>query len=156
MPVTIRSAVLADVSALLAIERETVSAAHWTIEQYERRVNEARVLVAEEENEVCGFVCARVVAEQWEIENIAVSEFKRRRGIADELLQTVLSGARDHAATSVWLEVRESNDPARRLYEKHSFRESGRRREYYQNPLEDAVLYELQLSRPQVTIESRC
>ena len=148
MPATIRSAVLADLPALLAIERETVSAAHWTVEQYERRVSEDRVFVAEQANEVCGFVCTRVVAEQWEIENIVVSESKRRRGIADELLQTVLSGARDHAATSVWLEVRESNDPARRLYEKHSFRESGRRRGYYQNPLEDAVLYELQLPRP--------
>ena len=146
MPVTIRSAELADLPALLAVERETVSAAHWTVEQYERRVSEDRVLVAAQENEVCGFVCTRVVAEQWEIENIVVSESKRRRGIADELLQTVLNDARDHAATSVRLEVRESNNPARRLYEKHSFRESGRRRGYYQNPLEDAVLYELQIS----------
>ena len=148
MPVTIRSAVLADLPALLAIERETVSAAHWTVEQYERRVSEDRVFVAEQANEVCGFVCTRVVAEQWEIENIVVSESKRRLGIADALLQRVLDGARDQAATSVWLEVRESNDPARRLYEKHSFRESGRRRGYYQNPLEDAALYELRLPRP--------
>ncbi|MBI3474959.1 MAG: ribosomal protein S18-alanine N-acetyltransferase [Acidobacteria bacterium] len=160
MPVKIRSAVLADVPALLTIDRESVSAAHWTNEQYEQRVSEASVLVAEEEgeeeNDVCGFVCTRVVADQWEIENIVVAETKRRRGVADALLQDVLSGARDHAATSVWLEVRESNDPARRLYEKYSFRESGRRRGYYQNPLEDAVLYELQLSRPQVTIKSSC
>ncbi len=45
----------------------------------------------------------------------------------------------------ILLEVRESNLPARRLYEKHAFRDVGRRRMYYKDPAEDAILYELSL-----------
>ena len=53
---------------------------------------------------------------------------------------------RSQSGTAIWLEVRESNHPARRFYEKHSFLEAGRRRAYYRNPEEDAVLYRLDLA----------
>ncbi len=149
MPVTIRSAVLDDVPALLAIEREAASAAHWTHEQYERRVAAGLILLAEEQEKLSGFVCAKVVAGEWEIENMVVAETARRRGVGGGLLGELLRLARDQAGAAVWLEVRESNQPARRLYEKHGFREAGRRRGYYRDPVEDAVLYELrfELSR---------
>lgn len=145
MPVTIRSASLDDLPALLAIEQAAAHAAHWTREQYERRVAEGWVLVSEEEGSIRGFVCARVVAGEWEIENIVVAERMQRRGIADALLGELLRQAGEMGGTAVWLEVRESNIPARRLYEKHKFRESGRRRGYYKNPVEDAVTYGLAL-----------
>jgi ribosomal-protein-alanine N-acetyltransferase len=145
MSVTIRSAGPDDVPAILAIEREASNAAHWTAEQYKQRVAEGMVLVAEEGLGVCGFVCGRVVAGEWEIENIVVAEASRCRGTADRLLQAFLLRAHDEAAVAVWLEVRESNQAARRLYEKHEFRETGRRRGYYRNPGEDAVLYGLGL-----------
>jgi ribosomal-protein-alanine acetyltransferase len=145
MSVTIRSAVADDVAAILDIERQAASAAHWTREQYDRRVVEGMILVSEEAPGISGFVCARVVAREWEIENIVVAEQHRRQGIADELLQEFLLHTRDEAGTAVWLEVRESNLPARRLYEKRGFREAGSRRGYYQNPVEDALLYELRL-----------
>jgi ribosomal-protein-alanine N-acetyltransferase len=65
-----------------------------------------------------------------------------RQGIADQLLQALLDQAQTLAASRILLEVRESNMPARRLYEKHGFREVGRRRRYYNHPPEDAFLYE--------------
>ncbi|MFY9559636.1 MAG: ribosomal protein S18-alanine N-acetyltransferase [Terriglobales bacterium] len=142
MPVTIRSAGLDDVPAILALEREAASASHWTPEQYTRLVEGGLVLVAEAETKVSGFVCAQVLAEEWEIENVVVAAQARRRGIADALLRELLGHIRSQAGETVWLEVRESNQPARRLYEKHGFREAGRRRGYYQEPVEDAVLYE--------------
>jgi len=142
MPVTIRSAVLGDVPALLAIERETANAAHWIEVQYERRAADGLILAAETGRGICGFVCAREVADVWEIENVVVAEQNRRSGIADSLLRELLRRVREHGGDAVWLEVRESNRPARRLYEKHGFRETGRRREYYRDPIEDAVLYE--------------
>ena len=153
MPV-IRAATLDDVPALLLIEQKAASAAHWTHEQYERRVVEGLILVAEEvageepqePGSIRGFVCARVVAGEWEIENIVVTEEMRRRGIADELLREFVRRARTQNATAVWLEVRESNVPARRLYEKHGFHESGRRRGYYGNPAEDAMVYVFRLT----------
>ncbi len=142
MPVTIRSAVPDDVPAFLAIEQEAASAAHWTREQYARLAESEVVLVAEEEGNISGFVCAKIVAGDWEIENIVVAEHARRRGVGSGLLKELVRRARNQAGAAVWLEVRESNRAARRLYQNHGFRESGRRRGYYREPVEDAVLYE--------------
>ena len=142
MPVSIRSAVLDDVPALLAIEQEAASAAHWTREQYARLVESEIVLVAEEAGNVSGFVCAKIVAGDWEIENLVVAQQCRRRGLGGAMLDELLRRARNDGGAAVWLEVRESNQPARRLYERYGFHETGRRRGYYRDPVEDAVLYE--------------
>lgn len=146
MALTIRSAGLNDLPTLLAIERDSASAAHWTDEQYQRRMVEGVILVAEDAGAILGFVVARVVSGEWEIENVVVAEKARRRGVADGLFSEFLLRVREKPGAVIWLEVRESNDPARRLYKKHGFRETGRRRGYYRNPVEDAVLYELRLA----------
>ena len=151
MPVAIRSAALNDVPAILAIEQQAPGAAHWTAEQYKKLVDSGVVLVAEdaaeEAGQLCGFVCAKAVAGDWEIENVVVAAAFLRSGIANELLRNLIQRAKDEAASTVLLEVRESNLPARRLYEKHGFREVGRRRLYYRDPMEDAILYALRFDR---------
>ena len=143
MAVTIRSATPHDLPALLSIEQQAARAAHWAIGHYQARFADGVILVTEEKGSIVGFVCARNIADEWEIENIVVAENVRRLGIAGALLNALLQRIREKANAAVRLEVRESNEPARRLYEKHGFHESGRRREYYKNPVEDAVLYEL-------------
>jgi ribosomal-protein-alanine N-acetyltransferase len=147
MPVAIRSAALNDVPAILAIERQAPNAAHWTAEQYKKLVASGVVLVAEEAGQLCGFVCAKAVAGEWEIENVVVAAEFLRRGIANELVSELIQRAANEAASGILLEVRESNLPARRLYEKHAFREVGRRRVYYRDPVEDAILYALRFDR---------
>jgi ribosomal-protein-alanine N-acetyltransferase len=62
------------------------------------------------------------------------------------LLQEFLALARSRGTEKVFLEVRESNLAARRLYEKSAFSESGRRRFYYREPQEDAIVYQLVLA----------
>jgi ribosomal-protein-alanine N-acetyltransferase len=152
MPPTIRSATFDDVPAILAIEQQAESAAHWPPDAYKKLVRTGVVLVAEQvaqpataeqTGKLCGFVCAKAVAGEWEIENVVVAGEFLRQGIADRLMQALLDQAKETAASRILLEVRESNLPARRLYEKHAFREVGRRRQYYRNPLEDAILYAL-------------
>ena len=151
MPVAIRSAALNDVPAILAIEQRTPGAAHWTSEQYKKLVGSGVVLVAEqaaeEAGQLCGFVCAKAVAGEWEIENVAVAAAFLRRGIANELVRELIQRAAGEAASAILLEVRESNLSARRLYEKHGFREVGRRRVYYRDPVEVAILYALRFDR---------
>ncbi len=147
MPVAIRSAALTDVPAMLAIEQQARAAAHWTPEQYNGLVGSGVVLVAEETGTLCGSVCAQAVAGEWEIENVVVAAEFLRRGIANELLRELIRRAQSEAASAILLEVRESNLPARRLYEKHGFREVGRRRVYYRDPVDDAVLYALRFDR---------
>jgi len=147
MPLAIRSARLNDVPALLAIERQSPGAAHWTSEQYHKLVGSGVVLVAEEAGRSCGFVCAQAAAGVWEIENVVVDAGLLRRGIASELVHELIQRVQNEAAPAILLEVRESNLPARRLYEKHGFLVVGRRRAYYRNPVEDAILYALRFER---------
>jgi [ribosomal protein S18]-alanine N-acetyltransferase len=151
MPVAIRSAALTDVPAILAIEQQAQGAAHWTAEQYKKLVGSGVVLVAEEAAEeagkLCGFICAKAVASEWEIENVVVAAEFLRRGIANELVRELIDRAAGEAASAILLEVRESNLPGRRLYEKHGFCEVGRRRVYYRDPVEDAILYAFRFER---------
>jgi [ribosomal protein S18]-alanine N-acetyltransferase len=151
MPAVIRSAALNDVPAILAIEQQAPGAAHWNAEQYKKLVGSGLILVAEEATEeagqLCGFICANAVAGQWEIENVVVAAEFLRRGIANELVRNLVQRAENEAASAILLEVRESNLPARGLYEKHGFREVGRRQVYYRDPVEDALLYALRFDR---------
>ena len=141
MPPTVRSATLADLPAILALEQQAASAAHWPAKEYEKLLQSGVVLVAEPAGKLCGFVSVKAVAGEWEIENVVVATEFLRQGIADRLMRALIEQAEKGAASRILLEVRESNQPARRLYEKHAFREVGRRRNYYNNPLEDAILY---------------
>jgi ribosomal-protein-alanine N-acetyltransferase len=136
---------LNDVPAILAIEQQAPSAAHWTREQYDQLVSSGVVLVAEDAGELCGLVCAQAVAGEWEIENVVVAAGFLRRGIANELIRALIQRAKNEAASALLLEVRESNLAARALYENNGFREVGRRRAYYKDPEEDAILYTLRL-----------
>ena len=84
-----------------------------------------------------------IVAGEWEIENVVVAEEFRRQGIGAGLMRSVIAQWEKFAGAALLLEVRESNAAARALYTKHGFRETGRRRCYYRDPVEDAVLYAL-------------
>jgi [ribosomal protein S18]-alanine N-acetyltransferase len=143
----VRAAAVADLPNMMALERRAATAAHWSDEQYQalfRDFDPGRVaLVMQEESCLQGFVIARVLGEEWEIENIAIAGPARRRGLGTRLVGELLDLARAQGAAAVFLEVRESNQAARALYEKWAFRESGRRRRYYKDPEEDAILYRL-------------
>jgi ribosomal-protein-alanine N-acetyltransferase len=141
MPLAIRRATPDDIPAIQALEQRAPSAAHWSAQEYGKLIATGVVLVAEKESEICGFVCAKPVGSEWELENIVVEKPFLRQGVADSLMRALLDVASHAAASKIFLEVRESNLPARQLYEKHGFRETGRRRNYYQNPPEDAILY---------------
>lgn len=141
----IRPAISADVPALITLEKCAVTAAHWSTEQYEAIFSNPAVsrvaLVLEHESRIEAFLIARAAEREWEIENLAVAGAARRRGHGTRLLGEFLDMVRSQDARAVFLEVRESNVAARRLYEKWAFVESGVRRRYYRNPEEDAVTY---------------
>ncbi|MGA8151041.1 MAG: ribosomal protein S18-alanine N-acetyltransferase [Terriglobales bacterium] len=146
----IRPAISADIPVLMALEKCAVTASHWSAEQYQAVFSNPGIsriaLVIEQESRVEGFLIARAVRPEWEIENLAVAGPARRRGHGTRLLGEFLDMARNQGAEAVFLEVRESNLAARRLYEKWAFVESGVRRRYYHDPLEDAVAYRFTFS----------
>jgi ribosomal-protein-alanine N-acetyltransferase len=104
------------------------------------------MLVMEEESAVQAFLVGRALNAEWEIENIAVADSRRRRGLGRQLLEEFLRFSQGEGAETIFLEVRESNLAARKLYEKCGFAENGRRQRYYKEPAEDAILYELMLA----------
>ena len=146
----IRPAVAADIPALLALERCAVTASHWSAEQYGVAFSNSAVsriaLVIEHESQIEGFLVARAVEHEWEIENLVVAGPARRRGHGTRLLGRFLDIAGNQGAHAVFLEVRESNWAARRLYQKCAFVESGVRRRYYREPEEDAIAYRFTFS----------
>jgi ribosomal-protein-alanine acetyltransferase len=146
----IRPATLDDVPVLIALEKHAATAAHWSAEQYQSIFSPGQIsriaLVIEDRGAIQGFLVARGVASEWELENMAVAGAARRHGVGTRLLGEFLDAARSRGATAVFLEVRESNSAARRLYEKWAFSESGRRANYYLNPEEAAITYRLDFS----------
>jgi ribosomal-protein-alanine N-acetyltransferase len=149
--VQLRPAIPADVPALLAVEQEAPAAAHWSEGDYRRLFTTAGlVILVVEEGSIQGFVVSRQLGDEWEIENLVVASMARRRGLGMLLINELLDLARRHGAKSVFLEVRESNHAARRLYSKAGFLASGRRKSYYRDPEEDAILYQKIVSRGRI------
>jgi len=105
------------------------------------------VLVAENNasSQTVGFLVAHQLRPEWELENIVVSGSEQRKGLGKRLLSAFIARVKRAAGASILLEVRESNVAARALYEKSGFSQVGARKSYYQNPLEDAILYRLDL-----------
>ena len=149
-PLTVRDAKPEDIAKILRVEQSASSAAHWTQTAYDAIFQPdapPRILLAAEtlERRLCGFVIARIVTEECEIENIVVNPDDVRQGIGSTLLQEFSDTARTRGIHRIFLEVRESNLAARRLYEKSGFACDGERRAYYSDPVEKAILYSLQL-----------
>jgi ribosomal-protein-alanine N-acetyltransferase len=145
----IRAATPADVAAIVALERSIPSAAHWPETTYRSVFDPASpkriALVATHDNAICGFVLARLAGGDCELENIFVGPQNQHRGLGSQLVQSLANAARNHKATRLFLEVRESNMAARALYKKCGFAVTDRRAAYYTDPTEDALLYTLQL-----------
>ena len=97
-------------------------------------------LAAEQEGKVLGYVGMMTVLDEGYISNVAVDPAFRRQGIADRLITELLDRARIRELSFVTLEVREHNEPAIALYRKHGFAPVGLRKNYYELPVENALL----------------
>ncbi len=126
----VRPAELDDIPRLMAIERQSPSAAHWSEREYhalfpdpadEAGAPRRICLVVETVSAVAGFVVALCLGQEWEIENIIVDQALLRRGCATLLLRELLSRAAGEGARRVLLEVRESNAAARAFYARWGF-----------------------------------
>jgi ribosomal-protein-alanine N-acetyltransferase len=134
----LRSATADDIPVLLEIEEESFSNQAWDARNFLRY----DCTVAVVEGRIAGFLVARQTfagaagsPPEREILNLAVASPFRRLGIATALLQRELEFEATH-----FLEVRESNVAARTLYRKLGFVEIGTRREYYNDPIEKAIV----------------
>jgi [ribosomal protein S18]-alanine N-acetyltransferase len=130
-----------DAAAIEAILAASSGASQWSAaEILQLAKGGTRFWVAEEAGEVAGVSAARTVADEVEVLTLGVAPSSRRKGVGRSLMITALTEAGQAGARQVFLEVRESNQGARAFYAALGFSESGRRRAYYRDPAEDALV----------------
>ncbi len=136
-----------DLDQVLAIERASFtmpwSRGAFLYEMQQNRV--ARCWVTRDAGRVVGYLCVWEIADELHVTNIAVRPDARRRGIGRDLLGTAIADARARGFRVVALEVRPSNEEARALYDSFGFHVVGRRRGYYYDTGEDALVMEARL-----------
>ena len=104
---------------------------------------ETQMLVAEEAGQVLGYVNMYISFEEGEITNVAVDPQARGRHVADALMRRTIEEAKKRGVERIILEVRAGNVPAIALYHKCGFQEIGIRKNFYEQPVEDARIMEL-------------
>jgi ribosomal-protein-alanine N-acetyltransferase len=133
----------ADLDAVLAIEAESFTSP-WTREMYVAELANVGVsfcyLARDEAGHTVGFCSFWRVLDELHVNNLAVAQAYRRRGIGTALMTFVLNEGTRLGAHRATLEVRRSNEAARQLYERLGFLAAGVRRAYYTNPIEDALV----------------
>lgn len=146
MTVAISAATDDDLPAILAIEGRAFSDP-WSAQSFREALAHPAVFFACARKsargsgaEVVGYVVAWFVADEGEIANLAVDPSGWGSGVGRSLLDAALVEGGQRGAAAVYLEVRDSNERARRLYHSRRFEEVGRRRRYYQHPVEDAIV----------------
>ena len=132
-----------DLDGVLEVERESFTSP-WTRDMYKWELQNRAVchiyLLRTPECAVAGFCAFWLVFDEIHINNIALRPQYRGRGFGTALLHHVLDQARHLGARRATLEVRAGNTGARRLYERLGFYVAGTRRNYYTNPVEDALI----------------
>ena len=99
-----------------------------------------RFVAVEEKGVIVGYANFRIVADEGEIERVAVHPDSRRRGYGRKLMEAMVEYSRKKGVRDMTLDVRVNNEKAINLYESCGFVEEGRRKDYYREPTEDAII----------------
>jgi ribosomal-protein-alanine N-acetyltransferase len=130
-----------DCTQVAAIEAASFSVP-WSLNAFTETVEKEnfRYFVAEEEGEILGYCGFLFVLDEAEIPNVCVKASARKRGIGSQMMSVLIEEAKKLGMAVLYLEVRESNTPARTLYKSLGFEENGIRKKFYEHPVEHAVL----------------
>ena len=139
----LRTATAVDVADVAAMERACYSDP-WPTSSFTTLPTNDRVFFvvarAPDSGTLLGFAIAWYVMDEGELANLAVAPENRRQGIGQALLDAVTTDALGRGTSELYLEVRESNSAARHMYEAAGFEQVGRRKRYYRQPEEDALI----------------
>ncbi len=146
LQVRIRPLTEEDLERVLEIERASFSTPWYesTFRGLLRR-SDTDMLAADKEERLIGYAICWTVTDQAELGNVAVAAEVRGEGVGKSLVHAVLERLQARRARECFLEVRESNLVAQALYRQCGFEVVGRRRRYYSNPAEDALVMRIEL-----------
>ena len=138
---TIREMKEADLTQISRIEQEIFSDP-WSNEDFKDSFLSENncYLIAEHDGVIAGYCGYWGIADEGYIYNVAVREEYRRQQIGYQMLSELIRHAKDRGISALTLEVRQSNEAARRLYERLGFVDAGIRKDFYAKPKEDAVI----------------
>ena len=134
----------ADLPAVVEIESLSFTSP-WSRRMFEADIKKASYWVAKEVDRVIGYIGLQTVLDEGHIPTLAVHPKFRGQGIGYRLVGMVVEAGKEKKLARIFLEVRESNLAARKLYAGFNFKEISRRKEYYHNPEEDALMLALTL-----------
>jgi ribosomal-protein-alanine N-acetyltransferase len=142
----VRTISFSDLGRLFEIERASFSSP-WTMEALRTQIAApfSLNLLIEVNGEVAGYIMSLIVSNECHILNFAIDPGFRKRGYGSELLGSTLSILKKRDVKHVFLEVRERNLPAIHLYLKSGFKIIGKRKRYYEDSGEDALIMHLEL-----------
>lgn len=137
----IREMTIQDVARAAEIEKECFSIP-WSEKSFEDSLSreDTLFLVCEEDAQVAGYIGMYLSFDEGSITNVAVSPSFRKKGCGEALVKTAKEQAKEKQIESIFLEVRVSNAPAISLYKKLGFEELGIRKNFYEHPIEDAII----------------
>jgi len=141
----IRSMTAGDLQRVVELAAALPEAPQWPESAYRQALrmesSPRRVALIAEDGRasLTGFAIASLLLPQAELETIAVAAESRRRGVGRRLFSALATHLRAEGASEIWLEVRASNQPAIAFYRSLGFVQTGLRRGYYADPIEDAV-----------------
>ena len=146
--VEVRAMRLADVDAVVDIETEAFSSP-WQRDTFAGLIGRPGVellVMTEADEDVVGYAVLWCILDQGELANVAVTPALRGRGLGSRLVASVLDVARGRGVRKIFLEVRASNAGAIQLYDRFGFSDVGLRKNYYDDPREDARVMMAELS----------
>lgn len=137
----VRRMLESDTKAVSLIEKEIFSLP-WSQNSFNDALKrEGNIyIVAENDGEILGYAGMWTVMGEGEITNVAVKSSARRQGAADAMMEKIIEEGRRNGTDIFFLEVRQSNEAARKLYEKHGFSQIGIRKNFYEKPVENAIV----------------
>ena len=133
-----------DEITIAKIENECFSSP-WSESSICSEAESGSVFLVAEEKDIIGYISCKIILEEGYINNVAVTNSFRNRGVARLLLSSLIKEAKQKNADFLTLEVRRSNIPAQNLYRSFGFEDVGERKNFYNNPTEDALLLTLNL-----------
>ena len=136
-----------DVPAAAALDRLLFSAECWTEQDFYDSLNDPTRLfwVACEGETLLGCCGLQTVFEDGDVLTVGVHPDHRRKGVGSALMREMLHAFAARGGQRLFLEVRASNRSAAAMYEKFGFRQIGCRKNYYQQPTEDGLVYTLEV-----------